>query len=77
MTAKPMQPIYVLIGAKIVHTREAIGWTQQDLAKRIGLTRASVANIETGRQRILLHDVETIARAFQTTPKHFLKGIWT
>lgn len=74
--SKPIQPIYILVGAKIAHMREALGWNQADLARRIGLTRASVANIETGRQRILLHDVETIARAFQTNARHFIKGIW-
>ncbi len=38
--------------------------------------RASIANIEAGRQRILLHDVETLAKAFGTTPRALLKGMW-
>lgn len=41
-----------------------------------GVTRASLANIETGRQRFLLDRVEDFARALNTTPKHLLKGIW-
>jgi transcriptional regulator with XRE-family HTH domain len=72
----PMEPIYLAIGAKIVMMRTALGLTQEDISKRIGLTRASIANIETGRQRILLHDLERIANAFNTTPKHMLRGIW-
>ena len=66
-----------MLGAKVAQLREALGWTQADLAKRIALTRTSVANIEAGRQRVLLHDVEKISAAFQTTPKALLRGIWT
>ncbi len=57
-------------------TRTVLGWTQADLAKRIGLTRTSVVNIEAGRQRVLLHDVEKIAAAFQMSPKQLMRGIW-
>jgi len=75
-TTKEIEPIYKIIGAKIIMMREFMGLTQLDLSKRVGLTRGSIANIETGRQRILLHDIEKIADAFGTTPKHILKGIW-
>jgi transcriptional regulator with XRE-family HTH domain len=66
-----------LIGLKVEHTRTALGWTQNELALKVGLTRTSIANIEAGRQRILLHDIETIARGFGCTPKNLLRGIWT
>lgn len=75
--SKPIEPVYRLIGAKVEQMRTLLGWTQADLAMRIGLTRASIANLETGRQRIMLHDVCKIAEAFQTTPKQLLRGIWT
>lgn len=74
--SKPIEPIYRAIGTKIEMMRNALGWTQSDFAKKVGLTRGSVANIETGRQRILLHDIEKIAAAFGSTPKHLLRGIW-
>lgn len=35
------------------------------------------AKIETGRQRLLLDDVEKFAAAFGTTPKNLMRGIWT
>jgi transcriptional regulator with XRE-family HTH domain len=75
-TATTVEPVYRLIGAKIEQTRRALGWTQHDLACRCGLTRASIANIELGRQRMMLHTIEDVAIAFQTTPKFFLRGIW-
>jgi ribosome-binding protein aMBF1 (putative translation factor) len=33
-------------------TREARGWTQRELAKRIGCSAASIAHIEAGRMAI-------------------------
>ena len=74
---KPIEPCYRLVGAKIEHIRSALGWTQEELAKKIGIQRTSITNIEAGRQRILLHDVERFAVAFNTTPKQLLRGIWT
>lgn len=73
---RPIESCYLALGAKIVMMRYALGLRQEDLAKKIGLTRASIANIETGRQRVLRADVERIASAFGTTPKHLLRGIW-
>ncbi len=37
--------------------------TQKTLADEIGMSRASVANIEAGRQRIVLHQAIEIAQA--------------
>lgn len=74
----PMQACYRLLGMRIVFLRETLGVTQQELALRLNtLTRASLANIETGRQRVLLHTVEEIAYALGTTPRGLMKGIWT
>jgi len=56
--------------------REALDITQGDLAKRLHMTRTSLTNIEAGRQRVLLHSVDNIAKALGTTQKHLLRGIW-
>ena len=57
--------------------RKALGWSQEELSVRVGFSRPSIANIEIGRQRVALHDIENFARAFQTTSKHLIKGILT
>lgn len=74
---EPVQLCYRQLGMKIEQLRTALGWTQEDLAKKLNMARGSVANIETGRQRVLMHDIETIATAFGSTPKQLLRGIWT
>lgn len=71
-----IEACHVAVGARIRIVREALGLSQGDLAKRVGLARASVTNIEIGRQRLLLDGVEEFARALGTTPKHLLKGVW-
>jgi transcriptional regulator with XRE-family HTH domain len=72
----PIEACHVALGAKIRVIREALGMSQDDLAKKVGLTRVSVTNVEIGRQRFLLDGVENYARALGTTPKNLLKGIW-
>jgi transcriptional regulator with XRE-family HTH domain len=71
-----VEPVYRQLGAKIEQLRTMLGWTQIDLAKKVGLTRGSIANIELGRQRILLHDIEKFCKAFNIEPKVLLRGIW-
>ena len=73
---KMTEPIYRHVGAKMQQLRQLLDIKQEEVAKRCGLTRTSIANIEAGRQRILLHDVEKIAIAFGTTPRALLKGMW-
>jgi transcriptional regulator with XRE-family HTH domain len=74
---KPIEPVYRMIGTKIEHIRTTLGWTQQELGAKVGLARTSIVNIETGRQRILLDDVEKFSAAFGISPKQLLRGIWT
>lgn len=74
--SKPIQPVYQALGARIRMIRDALGIDQGTIAKRSGLSRPALTNIEIGRQRVLLDQVETIAAALGTTPKHLLRGIW-
>jgi transcriptional regulator with XRE-family HTH domain len=73
---KQIEACHQSFGSRVRLIREFMGMTQNELAKRVGLTRVSVTNIETGRQRLLLHQVENFAHGLGVTPKHLLKGIW-
>lgn len=53
--------LYKRIGSTIKVMRRALGLTQQQLANQLGISRASLANIETGRQRILVHQLYELA----------------
>lgn len=63
------EPVYVTFGEVVKAMRLERGWTQTDLADRVGLSRTSVTNIEIGRQRVLLSDLFDFARAFSVPPK--------
>ena len=76
MMAAPIEACHIALGVRIRIIRETLGLSQDELAKKVGLKRGSVTNIEIGRQRFLLDGVEDFARALGTTPKHLLKGIW-
>ena len=47
--------LYAEVGRKLRQTRETQGLSQERLAKQLGISRASVVNIEAGRQRAPLH----------------------
>ena len=74
--AQPIEACHIALGARVRLIRETLGMSQDDLAKKVGLKRGSVANIEVGRQRFLLDGVEDFAKALGTSPKHLLRGIW-
>jgi transcriptional regulator with XRE-family HTH domain len=57
--------IYRLIGSRIAARRKDLRLKQVEVAAQIGLTRASLANIEKGRQKIMLHQIYRIAEALR------------
>lgn len=58
-----IEHIYRRLGKDIGWWRSACGMSQADLAKRIGVTRAHVCNIEQGNSRIMTHHLPLIAKA--------------
>ena len=59
---------YVLFGEAVRDARHALEWNQQDLADKMRMSRGSIANIETGRQRILLTDLFDFAKVLRVKP---------
>jgi len=62
---------------RIAHLRESRQLTQEELGRKLdlpprGLTRAAISNIESGRQRLLVHTLFAIARALQVEPQELL-----
>ena len=59
------EEIYERVGRNVAGRRREIGLSQTELAERCGLTRGSIANIESGRQRPTLHTLSDIAGALE------------
>ena len=49
--------LYRRLGRTVADHRRQLGLTQQHVAARLGLSRASLANLECGRQRIMVHQL--------------------
>ena len=50
-TSTDRDPVLVRFGASVRAARERAGKRQQDFAEEIGVTRRTISNIETGRER--------------------------
>lgn len=61
------EALYKAFGNAVSTRRKALGLTQAELAGKVKMSRASVANIESGRQNIVLHHVYALAAALDFT----------
>src|SRR5689334_13347605 len=55
--------LYREVGSLIRRRRRAVDLTQAKLAAKLGISRGALANIETGRQNLLLHQLYRFAAA--------------
>jgi transcriptional regulator with XRE-family HTH domain len=63
---------YEEVGRRLRRARLDAGLTQQELSDRVELSRASIANIEAGRQQFPLHALMLFARALDVKPESLL-----
>src|SRR5215217_3046337 len=64
--------LYVALGGLVRARRERAELTQGELAQRVGMTRTSITNIESGRQKVQLHTLYDIAAALDVSPQALL-----
>ena len=67
-----MEEFYRELGARLRSAREAAGLSQAELSARVRLSRATVANIELGNQRVTLHKFVALATALGVSPASLL-----
>ena len=63
---------YSGLGARLREARVKAGLSQEALADRASLSRTSISNIESGRQRVLAHMVYVLAAAVGISPQELL-----
>jgi transcriptional regulator with XRE-family HTH domain len=64
-TEESIEHVYRVIGSRVRAARRKKRWNQADLADAVGLTRSSIANVEAGRQRLLVHATLRVADALE------------
>lgn len=67
--------IYGAFAARVRERRAKLEMSQQQVAAVSGLTRSSIASIETGRQSVALHHMYAIARALDVSPQELLPPV--
>lgn len=72
----PIEEIYPLIGMRIQQLRARRQFTQEQLGAWLQppVTRASIANIETGKQRLLVHTLLQVAHTLDVPAEELLPG---
>lgn len=60
--------LYEMVGDRVRRARHSAGVSQAKLAKKLGMSRTSVVNIEAGRQRPPLHVLWQIGEILGTEP---------
>lgn len=59
--------IRVRFGARVRQLRKQKGWTQAEMADRLGIDRSYLADIERGKRNVALLNIEIIASGFGIT----------
>lgn len=57
--------LYRHLGRAVAKRRDELGMTQAEVATKLGLSRASLANLENGRQRIMVHQLFALVHALK------------
>jgi len=66
--------VHASLGRRIAEHRGKLGWTQQELADRVGISRVSVSNLEAGMSDPSERTVALLAGVFKVTPYELVAG---
>ena len=63
----------MILADKIIRLRKQNGWSQEELAEKLGLKKSAVAKYENGRvENIKRSTIEEMARIFDCTPSYLM-----
>lgn len=60
------------LGRRIKKAREARGYSQEELAEKLGVSQALIGHLEVGRSSVSLSTFVRIANILETTPDNLL-----
>jgi transcriptional regulator with XRE-family HTH domain len=63
-----MEEINKAFGNLLASLRKEAGLTQHELAEKVGISRSAIANIESGKQGVVLTTIFSLATALKKTP---------
>jgi transcriptional regulator with XRE-family HTH domain len=63
------------LGHRIRTLRKRQGWTQVEMAERLGLDRSFLADVERGKRNISVRNLYIVARGFKKSLSQLLSGV--
>ena len=65
---------YKSIGRQLQLAREEAGWSQEQMAAKIGCSQSTLSNYEKGKRRIYLAQLEKISEILNRPVEYFLRA---
>tara|TARA_R110002167_G_scaffold308208_2_gene512954 strand:- start:318 stop:665 length:348 start_codon:yes stop_codon:yes gene_type:complete len=77
MTDNDKEQFYIQVGKSIKKARTKVEMSQADLAKKVNMSRASIVNIEKGRQHPPLHLLWSLSEILEVSVVNFIPDFQT
>jgi transcriptional regulator with XRE-family HTH domain len=71
----PLKDLYTIVGKRVRSYRDIKGLTQADISEKTKINRATISNIESGKQQVSLQYLYLIARELDTEISTFLPSL--
>ena len=72
-----VKAFYVALGSRVAEARKRLGLSQVALAGRVGISRATMVGIESGKQGVPVHTLVGIAHALGVPPQDLIAESFT
>ena len=69
------EDIRVRVGRRLRKLREQHGWTQVQMAERLGLDRSYLADVERGKRNVSIVNLEVISKGFGVSLSRLLSKV--
>lgn len=63
------------LGRRVRNLRQALDWSQEDLAAKSGLHRTYIGSIERGERNVALLNLVVLAKSLRVSLPELLKGV--
>ena len=69
------EDIRIRVGRRLRKLRKQRGWTQVQIAEKLGLDRSYLADVERGKRNISIVNLEVIASGFELSLSQLLSRV--
>lgn len=73
--SSPQENITARFGKRLKALRQKRGWTQVEMAERLGIDRSYISDMERGKKNVCLPTLEVLAQGLETTISRLLTGL--